>query len=287
MQQDVLKNEQNYTSNNKYVGWWYCVIPIKYAGTDNLSIPLFYRGDDIEFSHRHAVKTITLNGICVWHLGFAAKVNGVLEYYLVKRNAFIIQAIGSLPQEVDFIENLSYHYSEAIRAFAYENCELMLDALEDFMKGPAFFAESDSYSLLAERSSKKEEFFPFGGLDISKLYDYVPLEPTKMKIYEDTDNGHTLPDELLKNEVIPPAIVHMFFESPGKQFLQKRIIAVNPHNKMANIREMNKNYYNRLEERKKRLFSLYGKNKRNLYTEYRKYFETFKTEAFWREYLGV
>ena len=34
-----------------------------------------YRGDDVEFSIANNAKFITMNGICIWHMGFAAKFN--------------------------------------------------------------------------------------------------------------------------------------------------------------------------------------------------------------------
>jgi len=293
LQHDVLKNEQNYTNDNMYAGWWFCVTPIKFASTENLPIPLFYRCDDVEFSARNKAKIITLNGICVWHLMFASKENAALEFYLVKRNALIIQAVGTFPQNIDLLENISFHYHESIRAFAYVNCELLLDALEDFMKGPAFFAESDSFEVFAKHFQKKEVFYPIEDLpanidiNINNVYDYVDIDAASKQIFLETDNGHTLSKEILRESINPPSIAHIFMESPGKQFLQKRIIAVNPFSKTAIIREMDKEKYDCLQARKTKLFAQYTANKDSLYSEYRDYFKIYKSEAFWRKYLGM
>jgi len=60
---NVLKNEQDYTQDNAYAAWWYCCTPIKLIRRDNLSLPLFFRTDDIEFGLRNKAKLITMNGI--------------------------------------------------------------------------------------------------------------------------------------------------------------------------------------------------------------------------------
>ena len=51
------------------------------------------RGDDVEYGIRAAAGFITINGICVWHMGFAGKMNIAMDFYQVNRNLLIVQAL--------------------------------------------------------------------------------------------------------------------------------------------------------------------------------------------------
>ena len=46
---------------NEFGAWWYCCIPIKFVNEQNLPLPLFIRGDDVEFSLRNKAKFIKIN----------------------------------------------------------------------------------------------------------------------------------------------------------------------------------------------------------------------------------
>lgn len=86
-----------------YAGWWFCCIPMKMIKQNGLPLPLFIRGDDVEFSLRNHAKFITMNGICIWHMGFTYKFNASMELYQVHRNSLILQAVSEVCQNVDFM----------------------------------------------------------------------------------------------------------------------------------------------------------------------------------------
>ena len=92
---------------NMYAGWWYCCIPVSKMDINKLPLPLFIRGDDVEYSIANHAKFITLNGICIWHMGFTTKYNPAMELYQVHRNSLIIQATSDVTPEVDFIERIT------------------------------------------------------------------------------------------------------------------------------------------------------------------------------------
>ncbi len=71
-------------------GWWYCVIPVKEIKEFGLPLPIFVRGDDVEYSTRCARRLISLNGICVWHEPFIKKYNEIMEDYYLYRNLALI-----------------------------------------------------------------------------------------------------------------------------------------------------------------------------------------------------
>ncbi len=47
----VLRCEEMiHEPKNAYAGWWYCCIRMEFVRKDNLPLPVFVRGDDVEYS---------------------------------------------------------------------------------------------------------------------------------------------------------------------------------------------------------------------------------------------
>ena len=88
-----LYNE--YEEYTEFNAWWYCCFPLKVVREDNLPLPIFIRGDDLEYGLRNMKTLILLNGICVWHEPFENKYSSYLEYYIVRNQ--LIDNVVSLP----------------------------------------------------------------------------------------------------------------------------------------------------------------------------------------------
>mgnify|MGYP006976954123 FL=1 len=73
---DCLFNEiEEYTEFN---AWWYCCFPMDVVSEENLPLPIFIRGDDLEYGLRNMKHLILMNGICVWHEPFENKYSSFL-----------------------------------------------------------------------------------------------------------------------------------------------------------------------------------------------------------------
>ncbi|NLH92387.1 MAG: glycosyltransferase family 2 protein, partial [Atopobium sp.] len=136
---DVAYNEAIRPGSDQqtYAAWWYCCIPVATIHRVGLPLPLFVRGDDVEYSLRARPRFMTMNGICVWHLAFTTKYNAQVERYQVIRNGFILQAASQVAQECNLLGWFRSLYGGEITRFNYDSAELMLIALEDFLRGPA------------------------------------------------------------------------------------------------------------------------------------------------------
>ena len=289
--QDVLRNEEDFSIHNQYAGWWYCCIPMKYIKHDNLSLPLFYRADDIEFSIRNKANFISLNGIGIWHSSFWVKFNDCLEYYLFLRNYLFTKAVSGLYENIDICKRMDKLFFSAIRCFHYIGAEFILDAYEDYLKGPDFFIHSNAEKVVKEHLAKNEKMQSISNfnipVDLDRLYDNVALYENDHELYISSNNGHELPDYLLIDDSNIPSIHYILFESPGKQFLRKKVLFVNPHNKTAVLRTMDKEKYKKLMIRYNVLIERY-KNENDLLTnEYRKHSSKLYSSGFWNEYLGL
>ncbi|MEZ3160046.1 glycosyltransferase [Microbacterium sp. BWT-B31] len=74
-------------------GWWMCLIPVPVLRRVGLALPLFLKGDDVEFGMRaaaHGIATVSVPGVAVWHLGWGGKApTRSWEAYFLHRNRLI------------------------------------------------------------------------------------------------------------------------------------------------------------------------------------------------------
>ncbi|MDO4460013.1 MAG: glycosyltransferase [Clostridia bacterium] len=292
---NLLKNEEmsKIERPNMYAGWWYCCIPTHIIEKNGVSLPLFVRGDDVEFSLRNNAKFITLDGICIWHVGFAGKFNAAMELYQVHRNSLAFQAISGVVPEINFYSRIRRMFWVELTRFSYDNCEQLLDSIDDFMKGPEFLNNLNGEKCLKEHSAKNEKFrsmneFP-GSYSIKakienqEVYDYEKLNIIGKLWYVCTLNGHIWPNFLLRN--YPMVIAFDWFNVPGKNVMRKRLLAVNPHDKTAYLREINRKRCFGLLARYRKVMGNYRKNHASVEAAYRAEFTKVTGREFWEDYL--
>ena len=143
-----LYNEmEEYTEFN---AWWYCCFPMKIVTPDNLPLPIFIRGDDLEYGLRNMKNLILMNGICVWHEPFENKYSSFLEYYIIRNqlidNSFHCPWYG----KKQLIKTLIKHCFNEIMFYRYKNVDLYLRGINDFFKGPQWLMKQDSEKLHQE-----------------------------------------------------------------------------------------------------------------------------------------
>ena len=85
----LVKNEKVPGQHNRYGAWWYCVIPCHRIKSIGYPLPLFVKGDDMEYGIRNHKELISMNGIGVWHQSFQSKISPIVNYYS-DRNMLII-----------------------------------------------------------------------------------------------------------------------------------------------------------------------------------------------------
>ena len=175
--QSVILNEKIYEDQpNNYAGWWYCCIPRSKFGPDRLSLPLFIRGDDVEFSIANHARFITMNGICIWHMGFVNKFNMPMEFYQVHRNSLIIQAASGVTPDVDYIKRITKFFFIEMNRFNYVGCDLLLDAVEDYLAGPEFIMKPAGEELMKKHSARVKKMvdvrqnYPEVCVDFGRIY---------------------------------------------------------------------------------------------------------------------
>lgn len=133
-----------------YNAWWYSVIPIENVRKDNLPLPIFIRGDDVEYGLRNTKQLILMNGICVWHEPFENKYASSTYYYIF-RNRLIDNAVRNihLPKK-QLIKELRLFVFNELFCLRYKNAELFIRGVEDFFKGIDWLKAQDGEALHKE-----------------------------------------------------------------------------------------------------------------------------------------
>ena len=144
----------NLEEQTDFFGWWCCCFPVGLCKNDNLPLPLFMRCDDVEFGLRNMKKSLSLNGICVWHEPFEYKYNGLVEYYET-RNHLIINSIHNRKYNAWKIINYLFRkITLNTLQYKYRNSEVIFCAIKDYLRGPKWLMSIDHESHHKDISAK-------------------------------------------------------------------------------------------------------------------------------------
>lgn len=187
--QNVLHNEIYEKERADYAAWWFCCIPVSYAKKYGLPMPFFLHCDDIEYSLRGGSEPIYMNGIAVWHEQFENKRYSATEYYDVRNMLFTNSLHCPEYRWKDAAFSILYKvYANLIR-YRYKDVELVIRAVEDYMKGEKWLRSVDEEKLHEEivgkgyRLDKIEGYERAGesrySEDTAKLYEYKSISIKK------------------------------------------------------------------------------------------------------------
>jgi GT2 family glycosyltransferase len=179
--EDCLHNEvEEYT---EYNAWWYCCIPMSVVNEKNLPMPIFVRGDDIEYGLRNMKQLILMNGICVWHEPFENKYSSNVEYYVLRNMLYDNALHCPWYSKKQLIKYLWRKILQEIFFYRYKNVDLKIRAVEDYLKGVDFLKETDGEKLHQEIMAAGYKAQPLEELPMGFVYDTYErnLMPEKPK----------------------------------------------------------------------------------------------------------
>ena len=172
----------------QYNAWWFSAIPTDVITPENLPLPIFIRGDDVEYGIRNFKKVIHMNGICVWHEPFENKYSSFLYYYIF-RNRLINNSIHSISySKEDLINDLREHWKNEVLRCRYKNASLLLHGVDEFLNGIDYFkgidgeAKHKEVMSLGYKVTRVDQFetpFTYGTYDA--FLHRAPDEMTKLK----------------------------------------------------------------------------------------------------------
>lgn len=293
----VLFNELE--ESRSYNAWVYNCIPVSEISLTNLPLPLFVRGDDMEYGMRNSKKILTLNGICAWHAPLHNKYSSFMNYYVL-RNQLVINALYDKNFSIKEAKKLLLQkLKEELLYFRYENIELIFKAYNDFLQGVPFFLNTDGELLhkeIMKYTPKMLDFNELSRTDTPFIYDklYVSrnkCDNTKFKriIRIITFNGYLIPKFLYKKGKWDNyAIVELTQAHAINFFRYCKILQVDL--------TVNKGYVTEIQKRK--LFTTYirfiklainmqfGQYKKAI-KSYQSNIDQLSNIKFWKKYLSI
>lgn len=119
-------------------GWWYCAIPAEAFRKHGLPLPIFIRGDDMEYGVRLMTKgipTVSLPPVSVWHEPFYAKRPGWQLYYDLRNRLIFASCYPDLVR-LDPPAVILRRLTDCLLKHDYAHAALALRAIDDFLSGP-------------------------------------------------------------------------------------------------------------------------------------------------------
>jgi galactofuranosylgalactofuranosylrhamnosyl-N-acetylglucosaminyl-diphospho-decaprenol beta-1,5/1,6-galactofuranosyltransferase len=124
-----------------FAGWWFCSFTADAVREVGLPYSVFIRRDDVEYGERlkNSGRSIfCASGIGIWHAPFQTKPLTWMQYFDI-RNDFIVYALSDTKRKWTTRQNaasVGHYVDELLLRFDYGRAELILLAIEDFLKGP-------------------------------------------------------------------------------------------------------------------------------------------------------
>lgn len=273
-----------------YSAWWFCCIPATVARLDNLPLPVFVRGDDMEYSARNEAQFITMQGICIWHEGFEGKFSASLEFYQVSRNDLVISAADPHITDCDFIGHIKELFWVEMYKFNYKGAALLLDAIEDFLKGPDYICSLDGAKRLGEARAKDNQLTEITEhvrslIDPETLYQWGVIEGSSLLLYNKTINGQKRIPECFagsRETVIP----YGFGYDKAKLYRAKTVYAVDMRTNRYTTYVRDRKRFRELEARFERLTAQWDETIDDVRQAYRNAAQDVTKAEFWDRYLA-
>ena len=281
-----------------YGAWWYCCIPTSVIRKNGLPLPLFVRCDDVEYGMRTKPLIMTMNGICVWHERFEGRFRASVDSYQLTRNFLIMSACDDLEPSIvrAFMIRFSRTFHIYLRSLNYDTCELMLDGLADYLKGPAFIRDVDGEQLLKKNGALNEVLEDVSEIDSEIL---SKAKPNPRYLGQGKDRGmilktiemiphdrHFLPDFMLSKKPAP-----MYYSRgayPARTTMRRStLVAYDQSATKARVRTMDRKRWKHLRDRFAVLMHEYRKCGAQIAQEYRDAQPVLTSRDFWEQYLAA
>ena len=293
-EKDLLVN--NLEESKSYNSWVYLCMPRKELSLDNLPMPLFVRGDDMEYGKRLTKKLLTLNGIGVWHVPVHNKYSSFMNYY-VTRNTLILNSLYDENfGKFAFIKMFLGRIGRELMYYRYDNVLLIMRAYIDYLKGIQFFLEKDGEELhqdimkishpLIDYASMERNNYPF-------LYSYLqnPQEYKEKKFFKllrlATLNGYLLPNFLFKKNRLSYNIVEFTAARPIDFYRSKCVLQIDLTTQKGQMTTIKRKKLIVFGVKAIKIIAKILIKCNKVKDDYRKNSEKIRKYEFWKNYLNI
>ncbi len=286
-----LYNE--FEEKTEFNAWWYCAFPSSVISDKNLPLPIFIRGDDVEYGLRNLKHLILMNGICVWHEPFENKYASSMYYYIF-RNRLIDNSIHDLKyKRKNFTNDLASQVKREIVFYRYKNAELLMDGAEDFFRGIDWLMTQDGEALHKDVMGRGYKLQDINDLAMPFSYPAyeeacrTPEPPRHTRLWRKMMvNGLILPAHKRSDDE-PPVVAPTFTARPVNFYRVKKVLNYDYSSRRAFVTEKSVKQTMRL------MFRLWGISLKARF-RYRKTVRSFLQRGpelmkldFWKKYLDL
>lgn len=272
-----------------YTAWWYTCLPLSVVTEDNLPLPLFIRGDDVEYGLRNSRHIILMNGICVWHEPFENKYSSS-AYYYVLRNQLIDNAIhDQVIEKKQFLQMIKNRVMEEIYMYRYRDAMLLLDAIEDYLKGIDWLKSTDGEQLHQEILKKSDRF-----LSREESQTFYDEESYQQSLHPNTHLSvlHKVIRRLSVNGTYlsakrPVVTVPAVGNLEINVYRAGKVLNYDPSTQRGFLTEPNQEEMRSCVQRLKRVLAEAEGRYESVNEEYKKRYREITNLHFWRKYLGL
>ena len=272
--------------------WFYSCFPVdKEKSINDLPLPVFIRGDDVEYGRRKFGRLfIQLNGICVWHAPFYYRIGKATDTYYMFRNMFIVNALYSDQFKKKFAGFYHPIFQYSLNTYDYISAKLYIEALKDILKGSRIFDEDveDIIKVINKiAEEKREDVDDFYELNLvkNKIFKYSKLKKICVRMIQAGYKCMPVLKCALKRNGMNLA---QEWYPPVETFLVKRKVKVyNLLNSTSVLREFDYHMEKQLKKEYRKLISEIEKNYDSLLEDYRENFPRLTSFDFWKKYLKL
>lgn len=294
---NLLSNEID--ESKSYTSWVYCCIPTTAINDHDLPLPLFVRGDDMEFGIRHRNEIISMNGIGVWHAPVDGRYSFSMNYY-VTRNTLILNAL--YDERYTGRNAARQLFRDALREicfFRYENVDLYLQAYGDFLRGIDFLKNTDGEQVhqvigkLCPKQYTYEELeqqgHPFSLLKLNIGLNEGESKGIKRFIRKASLNGYLLPSCFNKRGILENyGVTDLFYAKLNNFYRRSCVVQIDPIGKKGVITKRSRVKAIRDFFRTARMcFRLISGEYEKARASYCDGVSELRTVDFWKQYLGI
>ena len=293
----VVENERiDVEVENTYGAWWFSCIPVANIREKGLPVPVFVRCDDVEYGLRSNPTYMTMNGICVWHESFEGRPRASVDCYQYVRNFLVMAACDGHVNTELFMARVWRNVLLRRRDLEYGAADLLLQGVEDYLRGPQWLMEADGSALMRENAKLNDKFVPLAEIDPKILSEGNIREVTPQK-----HHGLTLADKLLKTipydkHLLPDALLkkapgHLMVSGPARYsrdtLARETIVVLDITGEKACVRRMDRARNAQIKQRVRELKQRWQLEHERVAADYRAAFPTMISQEFWRHYLGM
>lgn len=130
----LCANEYPEKGENSFAGWWFCAVPVKAIKKIGYPLPIFIKGDDIEYAVRNDKEILTLNGAAVWHETFQNKLSPAIQYFGDRNMLLLIHLMKNVGKK-EFLFAVVARICRWLNEGSYEGVRMIEYALKDLEGG--------------------------------------------------------------------------------------------------------------------------------------------------------